>query len=208
MVVRSRLDRARCHPRLHPWTPGPPGARDRYTAAMTAPTSDSAELSSLRELIPSFPNTLLRCHSTTSSSSGAASLPKPEAKATWPRTRFTQAQLKLAQRSTLRDPGEPKRVLTGARKMIRLCGRQRALAPARNMERQLYRALEKRSRRGLTPRARARAAESSSSSATASSGPAEARTRCHARRSGSAAGSVAAAIAACARRRSSEDPTQ
>jgi hypothetical protein len=64
MVVRSRIDRARCHPRLDPWTPGTPGARGRYTAAVTAPTSDSAARSSLREPIPSFPNTSLRCHST------------------------------------------------------------------------------------------------------------------------------------------------
>ena len=58
MVMRSRIDRARCHPRLDPRTPGTPGARDRYTAAVTAPTSDSAARSSLRELTPSFPNTL------------------------------------------------------------------------------------------------------------------------------------------------------
>ena len=64
MVVRSRIDRARGHPRLDPRTPRTPGARDRYTAVVTAPTSDSAARGSLRELSPSFPKTLLRCHST------------------------------------------------------------------------------------------------------------------------------------------------
>ena len=75
--------------------------------------------------------------------------------ATRPRSTSDVHTLGLVEEPALREGGKPQRVLTGARKIPRLRGRQRAFGPARRIRRQIHRALKKPGRGGL-PTARTR----------------------------------------------------
>ena len=113
--------------------------------------------------------------------------------------------LKLVERGELRSREQLLGGLATPRLQLGLRGSERALSPSCRVRGQRGRSLQERSRGHDTAPARARSADCSSSAATASSRPSAACARCHARRSGSASGSVASASAWCARSRSCAD---
>ena len=138
-----------------------------------------------------------------SSSNGGASLPRRRANAIWARSRTSLRAVELVERAQVRGREQRGRLVGRARRRASP-GRPPALAvPAGRGSAVSSVARSRNAAAAATPpRACARAAERSSSTATSSSGPIAAWARCQARRSGSAAGSVASASARCASRRS------
>ena len=131
------------------------------------------------------------------SSSGGASLPSPEAKATWARSRSARALLELVERPGLRRLQQFQGLAERAGLHAGLRRGQDAFGMPRRIGGQQHRPLQERRGRGQPAAGLRPARRALQLAATSSSGPAAAWARCQARRSGSACGSVTSASAAC-----------